>query len=68
MTNPFENQDGTYVVLINEEGQYSLWPSSIAVPSGWKIVFSENTRAACHDYIHTHWTDMRPNSLREIKK
>ena len=27
MTNPFENDNYTYKVLINEEGQYSLWPA-----------------------------------------
>ena len=29
MTNPFEDENGTYVVLINDEGQYSLWPDFI---------------------------------------
>lgn len=24
-TNPFEDSQGRYVVLANEEGQYSLW-------------------------------------------
>ncbi|GCD80977.1 MbtH family protein [Parageobacillus thermoglucosidasius] len=65
MTNPFENKEGTYLVLINDEGQYSLWPASIAIPSGWNIAFAENTRSACLDYINAHWTDMRPNSLKD---
>src|SRR5437879_5877029 len=26
-TNPFENNDHTYFVLVNEEGQHSLWPA-----------------------------------------
>ena len=25
-TNPFEDEDGRYYALINDEGQYSLWP------------------------------------------
>ncbi|BDG45616.1 MULTISPECIES: MbtH family protein [Parageobacillus] len=68
MTNPFENKDGTYLVLINDEGQYSLWPASIAIPSGWNIAFAENTRSACLEYVNSHWTDMKPNSLKKIKR
>jgi len=36
MTNPFEDENGIYHVLINDEGQYSLWPSFIDVPDGWR--------------------------------
>lgn len=36
MTNPFEDNDGIYLVLINEELQYSLWPAFADVPPGWK--------------------------------
>lgn len=67
MANPFENADGTYLVLINEEGQYSLWPGFIDVPSGWTVVHEQKGREACLDYIQSHWSDMRPNSLRLLK-
>jgi MbtH protein len=63
MTNPFEDQDGAYIVLANEEGQYSLWPLFIDVPAGWTIAYRENTREACLAWIDAHWTDMRPKSL-----
>jgi uncharacterized protein YbdZ (MbtH family) len=68
MTNPFEDEDAVYHVLINEEGQYSLWPSFKEVPSGWTIVHESDNRAACLAYINQHWTDMRPNSLVERMK
>ncbi|MEU4765849.1 MbtH family protein, partial [Actinosynnema sp. NPDC023794] len=32
MTNPFEDPDGTYLVLVNHEEQYSLWPQFADVP------------------------------------
>ena len=32
MTNPFEDEKGVYHVLINEEGQHSLWPAFKDVP------------------------------------
>ena len=34
MTNSFEDENGTYVALINDEGQYSLWPDFIDIPAG----------------------------------
>ncbi len=65
MTNPFEDEDAVYHVLINDEGQYSLWPTFVAVPDGWMIVHASDSRAACLDYINKNWTDMRPRSLVE---
>jgi MbtH protein len=65
MTNPFEDETGVFHVLINDEGQYSLWPTFKEVPQGWKIVHNADSRAACLDYINEHWTDMRPKSLIE---
>lgn len=63
MNNPFENSDGRYLVLVNDEGQHSLWPLFAAVPDGWKTVFGEAGRQECLDHIEASWTDMRPNSL-----
>ena len=63
MTNPFEDEDGIYVVLINDEGQYSLWPDFIDIPAGWTIVHPPDKRDVCLDYINKNWTDMRPKSL-----
>jgi MbtH protein len=65
MTNPFEDPDGTYVVLVNDENQHSLWPSFAEVPAGWTVAKDEDTRQACLDYITENWTDMRPKSLIE---
>ncbi|GGS85384.1 protein mbtH [Planobispora rosea] len=63
MTNPFENPDGSYFALINDEGQYSLWPAWAEIPAGWTVAFGEDTREACLEHIETNWTDMRPKSL-----
>jgi len=65
MTNPFENEEGIYVVLINDEGQYSLWPNDIRIPAGWSIVHPPDQRKTCLDFINENWTDMRPKSLIE---
>ena len=63
MANPFDDENGTFLVLVNQEGQHSLWPSFADVPAGWDVVFGEETRAACLAYIEENWTDMRPKSL-----
>lgn len=63
MTNPFEDENATYHVLVNEEGQHSLWPSFKEVPKGWTIVHRSDSRATCLEFINQNWTDMRPSSL-----
>ncbi|MER7699873.1 MULTISPECIES: MbtH family protein [unclassified Streptomyces] len=65
MTNPFDDEDGAYLVLINDEGQHSLWPAFAEVPAGWAVAHPEDTRRACLDYVEQNWTDLRPRSLRE---
>lgn len=62
-TNPFENNDYSYFVLVNDEGQHSLWPSFATIPDGWQAVFGEESRQACLDYVEENWVDMRPKSL-----
>ena len=64
-TNPFEDENGVYHVLINDEGQYSLWPSFKEVPLGWTIAHKSDNRAACLEFIEQNWKDMRPKSLIE---
>jgi MbtH protein len=63
MTNPFDNNDGTFKVLVNDEGQHSLWPEFADVPAGWTTVHGPDSRQSCLDYVEQNWTDMRPKSL-----
>lgn len=63
MENPFDNEDGSFYVLVNEENQHSLWPTFAEVPQGWTVVFGEDRRQACLEYVEKSWTDMRPASL-----
>jgi MbtH protein len=61
--NPFEDPDGIFHVLVNDEGQHSLWPAFAAVPDGWSVVLSATDRRTALDHVNEHWTDMRPLSL-----
>ncbi|HXT68236.1 MAG TPA: MbtH family protein [Vicinamibacterales bacterium] len=63
MTNPFEDNDAEYLVLVNDEGQYSLWPGTISIPEGWVATGPRGARQECLDWIDATWTDMRPKSL-----
>ncbi|MFF7990478.1 MbtH family protein [Kitasatospora xanthocidica] len=63
MQNPFDNPDGTFLVLRNEEGQHSLWPAFAEVPAGWTVAHEKSGRQEALDYIEANWTDIRPQSL-----
>jgi MbtH protein len=63
-TNPFDDEDGRFHVVVNDEDQHSLWPAFAEIPAGWQSVFGEESRKECLDYIEKNWTDMRPKSLR----
>jgi MbtH protein len=63
VANPFENEDASYLALVNDEGQYSLWPAFAEIPAGWTVAHPADSRQACLDYINEHWTDLRPKSL-----
>jgi MbtH protein len=56
--------DFDYKVLVNEEGQYSIWPEMKAAPLGWKEVGPTGPKEDVLEWVKTVWTDMRPVSLR----
>lgn len=61
--NPFDDPDGRFFVVVNGEGQHSLWPDFAVVPDGWTVAHGSADRGSCADYINVNWTDMRPRSL-----
>ncbi len=58
-----QQSDVKYSVVINEEGQYSIWFDDRELPAGWRKVGQTGPKQACLDYITSVWTDMRPLSL-----
>lgn len=67
-TNPFDDDNGSFYVLVNDEEQHSLWPTFADVPAGWQVVYGGAdgaSRADCVAYVDDHWTDLRPKSLRD---
>jgi uncharacterized protein YbdZ (MbtH family) len=59
-----EDDRTTYLVVVNHEGQYSLWPSHRGLPPGWESTSRSGSLGDCLGSIESVWTDMRPLSLR----
>lgn len=61
-----EQEDKTiYDVVVNDEEQYSIWPSHKEIPAGWKAAGKTGPKAECLAYVEEVWTDMRPKRLRQ---
>lgn len=56
--------DIDYKILVNEEGQYSIWPETKPAPIGWKETGPTGSKQEVLEWVKTNWTDMRPASLR----
>ncbi|GAA4074821.1 MbtH family protein [Streptomyces shaanxiensis] len=60
-----QNTDAqTYLVVLNDEEQYSIWWSERELPAGWHAEGTRGTKEECLAHIGEIWTDMRPLSLR----
>ena len=71
MSNDLEKTPNTaqdlFYALINQEEQYSLWPTALAIPPGWRDAGFEGTQEQCLAHIREVWTDMRPLSARKTR-
>jgi MbtH protein len=54
-----------YQVVINDEEQYSIWPTFRQIPPGWRATGPHGSKQLCLDYVESVWIDMRPLSLRK---
>ncbi|MFB6893419.1 amino acid adenylation domain-containing protein [Kitasatospora sp. NPDC056327] len=46
---------GRHAVLVNEDGQYAIWPADLTVPGGWRTVFGPAPHQECHHYVERAW-------------
>jgi MbtH protein len=63
----WDDEGTTFEVVVNEEGQYSIWPQTLAQPNGWRAVGQSGPKADCLAFIEQTWTDMRPLSLAQAE-
>ena len=54
-----------FVVVVNDEEQYSIWPEYKAIPAGWRAAGKSGLKDECLRWVDEVWTDMRPLSLRK---
>ncbi|MWK37148.1 MbtH family NRPS accessory protein [Actinomadura sp. J1-007] len=54
-----------YDVVVNHEEQYSIWPVSRPIPSGWTAVGFQGSKSQVLDHIEKVWTDITPLSVRQ---
>ncbi|MCJ8208032.1 MULTISPECIES: MbtH family NRPS accessory protein [unclassified Pseudomonas] len=60
-----DSPDTRFLVVVNEQEQYSIWPDYRSVPDGWRALDVKGSKQECLDHIEKVWTDMRPLSLRQ---
>ncbi|MFE7559329.1 amino acid adenylation domain-containing protein [Kitasatospora sp. NPDC057500] len=53
-------RSGRHAVLVNEDGQYAIWPGGLTVPGGWRTVFGPAPHEECRRYVDREW---RPAGL-----
>jgi amino acid adenylation domain-containing protein/thioester reductase-like protein len=53
----------TFVVVVNQLGQHSMWPASLPVPAGWRRQSGALPRAGCLAAIEAGWRNIAPASV-----
>ncbi|MBV9022867.1 MAG: MbtH family NRPS accessory protein [Streptomycetaceae bacterium] len=49
-----------YLVVVNDEEQYSIWRLGLPIPAGWRTDGFSGAREDCLRHIEEVWTNMRP--------
>ncbi|MBB1159211.1 MULTISPECIES: MbtH family protein [Amycolatopsis] len=60
----FDDTQREFRVVVNDEEQYSIWPSGRDLPAGWRDEGRTGSEEDCLAHIDEIWTDLRPLSLR----
>lgn len=53
-----------FLVVVNDEDQYSVWPQGRDLPAGWSATGFCGSRQECLQHIEDVWTDLRPLTVR----
>ncbi|MER6847263.1 AMP-binding protein [Streptomyces flaveolus] len=64
MSAPLTVAGARWCVVLNGEGQYSLWWADRELPAGWRAEGTSGTRERCLARVQEVWTDPRPAGLR----
>lgn len=61
-----KSNEENFVVVVNGEGQYSIWNAEFEIPHGWEKKEKVGTQQECLEYIGEVWKDMRPKSVQSM--
>lgn len=64
MVSDLADRASVYKVVVNQEGQFSIWPKGSENPGGWRDEGTSGNKEECLSHIAGAWKDMRPQSLR----
>ena len=60
----FGAESARYKVVVNDEGQYSIWLAHRANAPGWRDAGRSGSKEECLGFVREVWVDMRPLSLQ----
>lgn len=52
----FDDESAVFQVVVNGEGQYSIWPQGREIPAGWSEAGFAGSKAECLAHIDATWT------------
>lgn len=55
----FDEANGPFLVLINAQREYSLWPEHLETPGGWVIEFGPAAKNQCCQHIEQRWLSLQ---------
>lgn len=58
------SDEQVFVVVVNDEEQYSILLEDRPLPAGWRLEGKRGTKPECLAHIDEVWLDMRPLSAR----
>jgi MbtH protein len=57
-----DREDTVFLVVVNDNNQYSIWPEFKDIPNGWRAEGTKGLKKECLDHIEVVWTDMSPKN------
>src|SRR5512140_1740430 len=58
MSDEGREDEKTFVVVLNHEQQYPIWPEGRDVPNSWRAAGKTGTKSECLAWVKETWTDM----------
>jgi MbtH protein len=58
VTNPFDDESGTFRVVVNDAAEHAIWPEFAELPLGWRVAAGPWPRQDCLEHIEQNWAGM----------